>query len=95
MTGRRVTQLQGEDALAMLVRVYVDGFTTGMGSCLATFVPDVPEPERDSYVHKFVSDMLDDPAIREEIRTQVVETLTGTDSGGRSVPLLPPTGERP
>lgn len=74
--------------LERFVSLYVNGFITGMSSTLATFVPQVPEGDRDRYVQDFVQQMLDDPAVREEIRQQVVETLTGTDTGSKNLTVM-------
>lgn len=84
--GMRV--VEGQDALAALVRVYMAGFEAGMGSTLATFHIGPCETARDEYVFRFVDDLLEDPAIRETIHGQILAALNDHPrESGLAMPL--------
>ena len=68
-----------------LVAVYLDGFASGMSSVLATFVGHEPDARRDAYVERFMTNMLEDPAVRETVMNEIRERLTDTDTGPKTL----------
>lgn len=82
--------LLGNDALNMLIDIYMDGFMTGASSALATYTR-VEDATADRLCEHLTSGLRDDPLAVETIRREISERFQGIDSGEKTFTLAATT----
>jgi len=76
--------LVGNDALNMLIDVYLDGFTTGAASALATYTK-ADDATADRLCEYLTTGLRDDPLAIETVRREIGERLAGIDTGEKNL----------
>jgi len=94
--GEQSGVLVGNDALNMMINVYMDGFTTGASSALASYT-QAEDAMADTLVDLLTDGIREDPLAVETIRREIAERFAGIDTGPKSFSLPPAnrTGEQP
>lgn len=64
-----------------LIAIWLDGFATGTASAALRLVGDATGEDVNSFSNEMVQQAVNDPAVIETIRDQIVERLTGIDTG--------------
>lgn len=82
--------LLGNDALNMLIDIYMDGFMTGASSALATYT-SVDDATSDRLCEHLTAGLRDDPLAVETIRREITERFQGIDSGEKTFTLAAKT----
>lgn len=95
--GRTLALVEGNDAMSVFVDVWLSGFVSGASSSLATLAPASPLEQRDTFAQDLCAGLRADPLAVEEVRAQVIEILTGTDSGPKEFTVANPDegGDQP
>lgn len=92
-SGRRVHMVSGNDAMSLMIDIYLSGMSSGMASILANFFEGVPESERDHFVHRQMVNLDNDPVFIETVRREISEIFTGQDSGPKNLLAAPLPGD--
>lgn len=72
--------MEGEAALDLIVAVYLDGYLSGAASALRTFTK-ASDAAADGAAEALTAALAGDRIAFEEVRHEVMERLTGRDSG--------------
>lgn len=80
--------IQGNDALNVLVDTWLAGFVSGSATVVMEGMGE-PEARADIIAQHLADRITNDPLALEEVRREVVEILTGNDSGPRNVTAAP------
>lgn len=83
----------GNDAMNLLIDLYMNGFVTGASSALATYTK-ADDATADRLTDHLAEGLRADPLAIEQVRRQVAETFAGIDSGEVTW-TLPPSVIRP
>ena len=91
--GRKLAILQGNDAISMMIDVWLCGFVSGGSSAIALVAPNASEETGDRLAQQLADGITRDPLAVEAVRQQVIEIITGRDSGAQSVKVDLPGGD--
>lgn len=73
--------VQGNDAMNLMIDIWLSGFASGASSTLATLLGDQPEEVRDKFCHSLAKGISDDPLALEALRIEITELIVGADTG--------------
>jgi hypothetical protein len=83
MSVKRVRVAVGNDVMNLLIDLYLNGFTTGASSALATYTK-ADDATADRCVDHLTQGLRDDPLAIELVRQQIAETFAGIDTGEKT-----------
>lgn len=85
--GHRVVHLEGQDAVSLLLDLYLDGFKSGAASCAATFVAPGDDAACEEVGQAIAASLRADPLAMEVVRHAMTIRLTGGDTSGPAMPV--------
>lgn len=85
---RKVHVLKDNDALSMLIDIWMDGFVSGSASTVSTLAPD-HEDAADAFAVSMAEKLRGDPLAIETVRREITERMTGKDDGETKTLTIP------